>query len=130
MVAGDVRIEQNPPRAEPRTSPRMEVECAVYRHGRIYRAVCLDLGLIVERPTADAARDELLALARDHVADGLQRGLTVGQIRRPVPREERLYVYRRLATSALKQWLRTRFSLLPPGRRPPQEGFMYHYCSV
>ena len=106
------------------------VEVAVYRSGNVYRAVCLDLGLIVERPALDAALDELMQVIHGYVEDALEAGLSSQAILRPVPRRERLYVYRRLAMAATRQFLAT---LLGFGRRKgaiQREGFTHSYCAI
>ncbi len=107
------------------------VEIAVYRAGTRYHAVCLDLGLIVERPSADAALAELTALIHDYVEDAEREGRSWATTLRPVPYGERIYVYRRLLTAAATQFLR---SLMLPGRGarsgPSRVEYIHQYRSV
>ena len=81
------------------------VEVAVYRAGRVYRAVCLDLGLIVERPNAPEALAELEALIRDYVRDQAEAGHTWEQMQRPVPNSERRHIYRLLMFAEARRFL-------------------------
>ncbi|MFN8556136.1 MAG: hypothetical protein U0531_01860 [Dehalococcoidia bacterium] len=66
-------------------SPPRYVQVAVYRAGRVYRAVRFDLGLIVERPSAKAALDELLSVMSSYVGQAREAGLSWEEMRRPVP---------------------------------------------
>ena len=127
MVAREERRRETPP-ADQRG---MALEVAVYRAGRVYRAVCLDLGLIVERPSARTALDELRALMRDYVHERVEAGQRWDQILRPVPDHERRYVYGRLA---LAEFLRALALALPRNRGrsgAAGDGIVIHqFCTV
>jgi len=84
---------------------RRVVECAVYREGSRYRAICLDLSLIVERPTADEATEELLNVIHGYMLDARDAGLTWDQLRRPVPAAERRHILRKVAAAAIRQYV-------------------------
>ena len=109
----------------------MTVECAVYRVRNIYRAVCLDLGLIVERPSADGAMQELMDLIRMYVHDARDAGLSPNEMLRPVPRSERRYVYRKVITALVHELL---LSIVrgptQPSRGPRRIRAEYLSCSV
>lgn len=127
MVAREER------RSDARTSEERgrALEVAVYRAGKVYRAVCLDLGLIVERPSARAALDELVALMRDYVHERLESGQRWEEVLRPVPDQERRYVYGRLALAELRRALAL---WLPRGRgRKGAAGgstVIHQFCTV
>jgi len=109
----------------------MIVECAVYRAGGVYRAVCLDLGLIVERPSADDAARELMDLIKAYVQDAREAGIAPEDLLRPVPRAERLYVYRKVISALVKALVLS--AVRRSGRRPgnSQQGRVeYLSCSV
>lgn len=104
---------------------------AVYRKGRAYRAVCLDLGLMVERPTWEAATEELDRVIRGYFEDAQQASIAPEDILRPVPEAERRYVYRQLAFAAAGQFIA---SLFRTGRRGdggrPKVTFTHNYCAM
>lgn len=115
---------------QPDVAPRFEVECAVYRHGQTYRAVCLDLALIVERSTPDEAASELMELIRSYVHDARTVGQTWKQIRRPVSKSERLYVDRKIAVAALRRLITDAITGPRTGRRGRPESFEFRVCPV
>lgn len=126
-----IRDHERPTDGEPMDERHRIIEVAMYRAGTVYRAVCLNLGLIVERPSPDVALEELLTLVRSYVEDAQGAGLSWEETLRPVPRSERRYVYGRLLVAAAKQWLRGMFaSAQRDGGAPPREGFIYRTCSV
>ena len=107
------------------------VEVAAYRKGRVYRAVCLDLGLIVERPTLQAAIDELTQTMHGYVRDAIEAGLELRDILRPVPPSERRYVYYRLAFAAFKQFIASLVSVdRSRDGEASAETFTHTYCAV
>ena len=133
MIADHERAAKLPPAQKPPSGngQSMVVECAVYQAGSIYRAVCLDFGLIVERPSPDDAANELIALIKAYVQDARDAGLTPRDIFRPVPRGERQYVYRKVIAVLLKQLF---FSIMQGSNRRRHSGYagrvQYLSCSV
>ena len=74
-------------------SGRGLAELAVYRAGGVYRAVCLNFGIAVERSSPDDALSEVLALVHDYVSDCEADGMTWNEMQRPIPRAARLHIY-------------------------------------
>lgn len=95
----------------------------------MYRAVCLDLGLIVERPTHDAAADELYLCVQSYVKDAQEADLTWEQTLRPVSKNERLYVEGRALLSGFRRWMRELFALSPGGMLYQDGVSVYKICT-
>lgn len=95
-----------PPTGEGVRVVRAVVECAVYKADNSYRAVCFDLGLFVQRPTAAEAIRELHELMQSYIRDAQTAGLTWEETLRPVSRRERRYVIGRVILGLLGEWLR------------------------
>ena len=110
---------------------RATVEVVVYPKDRIYRAVCLDFGLIVERPTWKEASEELMAVISGYVRDALEAGIQPEDMRRPVPQSERRYIYRQLAKAAGKQFIQSLFHVGRDGAGgTPSGAYTHSYCAV
>ena len=115
----------------PPSPARLEVECAVYRQGRLYQAACLDLALVVERPSAEQAMDELVRLAASYVQDAQEAGLSGTAVLRPMSQRDRMHVHRKLAFAALRQCLIDTLRLAGlGGGRLPVERFERRYLPV
>ncbi len=83
------------------------VECAVFRDGDHFIATCLDLGLVVQRPNADEALQELFAVVHSYVREAHEEGLTWEQTLRPLPRSKRREIYLKVIVGMFGQWLAT-----------------------
>lgn len=99
------------------------VECAVYKAGTVYRAVCFDLGLFVQRPKAEDAVRELHQMISGYVQDARDAGLTWEDTLRPISRQERRYVIGRVLVGLLGQWLRDFVGELRPIASHSSVGF-------
>ncbi len=91
------------------TSKSFALRCIALKDGDLFKAVCLDLGLYVERPTLPAAMQELEELIRTYVADSLEAGVSEDRLLRPIPKSERARLYLKLFWSELRASLRDIF---------------------
>lgn len=96
------------------TAVRLAVRCIALKDGELCKAVCVDLGLYVQRPTLREAMSELEALIRSYVQDALEAGIPPERLLRPIPKEERARLYAKLFWAELRAWLG---DLLGRGRR-------------
>lgn len=80
---------------EPESPPREQLvfNLIAFRDGRVHRAICPELGMLVVRNELTEAMQELVDLVVTYVHDGVSRGLTYEQLRRPIPRSESLKLY-------------------------------------
>lgn len=96
------------------TRQLLAVRCIALKDGALYKAVCIDLGLYVQRSSLAEAMQELEELIRSYVQDALDAGMPWEKLLRPIPKEERLRLYAKLFWAELRAWAR---DLLGPGRR-------------
>ena len=68
------------------------IRCVFYRKKRVWRGVCLDLGLLVERTTKRLVVEELCAVIGGYMEDAKLQGTTWEQARRPVDDTEWKYL--------------------------------------
>lgn len=92
----------------------LAVRCIALREGRLFKAVCIDLGLYLERPTLQEAMEELEALIRSYAQDAVDAGISHNKLLRPIPKGERLRLYAKLFRAELGSWLK---DLIGPSRR-------------
>lgn len=68
----------------------LAVRCIALKDGALYKAVCIDLGLYVQRSSLSEAMQELEELIHSYVRDALEAGVPWERLLRPIPKEERL----------------------------------------
>lgn len=70
-------------------SGQVAVRCIALKDGGLCKAVCVDLGLYVQRPSLREAMSELEALIRSYVQDAREAGIPPERLLRPISKEER-----------------------------------------
>ena len=86
-------------------SGQVAVRCIALKDGALFKAVCIDLGLYVQRPALQDAMQELEELIRSYVHDALEAGIPPERLLRPIPKEERARLYAKLFWAELRAWL-------------------------
>ena len=95
-------------------SGQVAVRCIALKDGELCKAVCVDLGLYVQRPTLREAMGELEELIRSYVQDAMEADIPPERLLRPIPKEERARLHAKLFWAELRAWLG---DLLGRGRR-------------
>ena len=96
------------------TDNRLALRCIALREGALYKAVCIDLGLYVQRSTLQEAMAELETLIQSYVQDAAEVGIPREELLRPIPKAERLRLYAKLFRAELSSWIK---DLIGPNRQ-------------
>lgn len=81
-----------PAQSAAQTRAAVTVSLWAFQDGRVYKAVCPELSLLVRRNSLREAMDDLQALVDDY-AGSFRAGVDSQSFLRPVPRTERIRLY-------------------------------------